>query len=87
MNLKRVITIATLSALTVFVFPAYSGEESTEQSTESQPKRPASKAANEREREPRGRELDRCRREARGMRGPERGTFMTECLASDRYEK
>jgi hypothetical protein len=29
-----------------------------------------------------GRDLDSCRRDARGLEGPERARFMTECLRS-----
>ena len=32
-------------------------------------------------------EISKCKQEARGMRGPDRGSFMTECLGSDRNEK
>ena len=32
-------------------------------------------------------ELDRCKEEAHGKKGPDRARFLTDCLGSDRYEK
>ena len=82
---KSLLSALVIAAMAVAAAPTDSGEGQPDQGAGEAVQQPAKKSASQRR--SRGSELDRCKREARGLKGPERGTFMTECLAADRYEK
>ena len=85
-RMKRLIAVMGFASLISIAPGGYSAEEHAEESARQQEPEPA-KGDSRRSEPARLKELDRCKEEARGMKGPERARFMTDCLASDRYEK
>ena len=82
-RLTRLSAVAALALAGVMSgLPGYGAEEDRNTASQQPPQQP-------REREEKSsdggrlKELERCKEEARGMRGPERGTFMTECLGGE----
>ena len=84
--MRPAIVAAVLAAL--LVSPAYSAESDAETHAENRPAESATDSgSSERNRDkdtPRrartGDDLESCKRDADGMRGPERSRFMTQCL-------
>ncbi len=78
-TLMRAITIA----FTLALLPAHaSSEEKSQatQSTETREKREEAQPKRESEGDSKIADTDSCRRDARGLQGPERARFMTDCI-------
>ncbi len=84
--MRRLIAAAGVATLVSLAPGTYSAEEHVDESAKQQEAGPA-KGESRRSEQPRLKELERCKQDARGLKGPERARFMTECLASDRHQK
>jgi hypothetical protein len=83
---RKIVSAATIAAsLSLLFSSAYSAEEHDSAKPEQTENRAADKAAPKEPRKPQAAtDTVSCRRDAQGLHGPERATFMTECLRTRR---